>query len=101
MNSLYAIKSSAHAVTVPGYLGAGCTKGERSAAFSGGRSVTPLDIDMNVIGLLLPVVYSRLENPPPQLSFERQIVDIGIESPWRCSSCDYEGRAIAKWGEGT
>ena len=34
MNSLYEIKSSAHAVVVPGYLGAGCTKGERSAAFN-------------------------------------------------------------------
>ena len=34
MNSLYEIKSSAHAVVVPGYLGAGCTKGERSAAFT-------------------------------------------------------------------
>ena len=98
MNSLYEIKSSAHAVVVPGYLGAGCTKGERSAAFSGGRSVTPLDIDMDVIGLLLPVVYSRLEAPPPQLTFERQIVDIGMDSPWRCSSCDYEGRSVAKWG---
>ena len=34
MNSLYEIESSAHAVVVPGYLGAGCTKGERSAAFT-------------------------------------------------------------------
>lgn len=85
-------------VVVTGYLGRGVARGERPAAFNGGRLPTLYDKLMGIVCMMLPVIYTRLPEPSLEKPFNALLTDIGSYSVWRCASCEYEGRAIAKWG---